>query len=207
MVQFGLDQLFDPVEGMATVEDVAICSIIPMTHCLLILCTFPLSLFQFVMQCCPCTSGWCIILAHVRRWMASNSQYNTAPSVFPAKKHRQLCLKQSSNEPSSENFLTIGGCFECYMYHVTALGWLKNKEEKTKGKKKKMNNSDFRPFQVCHFKSCSVYFRHGHLFPGDDIAVETLIHWLELPSCFQVILSSLPQAHNYAFSILSDYIS
>ena len=32
MVRFGPDQLFDPMEGVATVEDVAICSIIPMTR-------------------------------------------------------------------------------------------------------------------------------------------------------------------------------
>ena len=31
----------------------------------------------------------------------------------------QLCLKQTSNGSSPENFLSVGGYFECYMYHVT----------------------------------------------------------------------------------------
>ena len=87
--------------------------------------------------------------------------------------------------------MTIDGCFKRYMYRVTALGWLK-KKERTK-ERKKMSNSDFRPFQVCHFKivtytlllllqtgagslSCSMYFRRKYLFPVDDIAVKTLIH-------------------------------
>ena len=63
----------------------------------------------------------------------------------------QLCLMQNSNGPLSENFVTIGGCFEHYTYHVTALGWLK-KSEKKKKEEKKMNIYDFRLFQVCHFK-------------------------------------------------------
>ena len=36
---------------------------------------------------------------------------------------------------SPENFVTIGGCFERYTYHVTALGWLKKKERKKERKK------------------------------------------------------------------------
>ena len=47
----------------------------------------------------------------------------------------QLCSMQNSNGPSSENFVTIGGCFERYTYHITALGWLKKKEKKKKDKK------------------------------------------------------------------------
>ena len=42
----------------------------------------------------------------------------------------QLCSRQSSNVPSPDNFMTIGGCFECYTYRVTALGWLKKNERK-----------------------------------------------------------------------------
>ena len=62
--------------------------------------------------------------------------------------------KQSSNRPSLKNYLTIGGCFKHYTYRVTALGWLNKEEGKKERKKerKKMNNSDFWPFQVCHFK-------------------------------------------------------
>ena len=57
---------------------------------------------------------------------------HSARSVFPAKSagcKSQLCSKQSSNEPSPENFLTIGDYFEHYMYRVMALGWLKKEEE------------------------------------------------------------------------------
>ena len=59
-------------------------------------------------------------------------------------------------------FMTIGGCFKHYMYCVTVLGWLKIVEEKTL----MMNNSDFQPFQVCHFKiivttHCYYYCRLG----------------------------------------------
>ena len=48
------------------------------------------------------------------------------PLSLPHKKRAggksQLSTKQSSNGLFTENFLTIGGYFECYMYHVTALG-------------------------------------------------------------------------------------
>ena len=47
------------------------------------------------------------------------------PQSFPQKSadgKSQSRLKRNSNEPSSENFLTIGGYFECNTYHVTALG-------------------------------------------------------------------------------------
>ena len=80
--------------------------------------------------------------------MASNSQY-ALPLSLPRKKAQAevlVTLKASSNGQSSENSMTIGGCFEHYTYRVTTLGWLKKKETK------KMNNSDFRLFQVCHFK-------------------------------------------------------
>ena len=39
----------------------------------------------------------------------------------------QLHSKRSSNGPSPENFLTIGGYFERNTYRVTALRWLKKK--------------------------------------------------------------------------------
>ena len=37
--------------------------------------------------------------------------------------------KAQTAGPSSENFVTIGGCFERYTYCVTALGWLKKEDE------------------------------------------------------------------------------
>ena len=100
-------------------------------------CSFLIDVFQFVMRCHLHTCGWCIILAHVavHRWMASNSQY-TLPSQSSLQKgtggKSQLCSKQSSNGPFTENFLTIGGNLERYMYRVTALGWLKKEEERKK---------------------------------------------------------------------------
>ena len=91
--------------------------------------------------------------------MASNSQYTLPPQSSLREStgsKSQLRSKQSSNEPPPENFVAIGGCFEhvlCY-----ALGWLKKEREK-------MNNSDFRPFQVYHFKivttHCYYYCRLG----------------------------------------------
>ena len=65
--------------------------------------------------------------------MASNSQYTLLPQSFPQKNaggKSWLRSKRSSNEPSPGNFLTIGGYFERYTYHVMALGWLKKKERK-----------------------------------------------------------------------------
>ena len=38
-------------------------------------------------------------------------------------------LKQSLKGTSPENFMTIGGCFECYTYRVMALGCLKKEED------------------------------------------------------------------------------
>ena len=61
---------------------------------------------------------------------------NTLPSQSSPQKSAgsksQLRSKQSSNEPSQENFLTIGGYFEHYkyMYRITVLGWPKKEERK-----------------------------------------------------------------------------
>ena len=67
---------------------------------------------------------------------------HTAPSVFCAKKSAsgtsQLHPKQSSNEPYPENFMTIGGCFECYTYRIMVLVWLKKEEQR----KKERNEGD-----------------------------------------------------------------
>ena len=53
---------------------------------------------------------------------------------------------KDQNRLSPENFMAIGGSFKCYTYRVRVLRWSKKKE------RKKVNNSDFRPYQVCHFK-------------------------------------------------------
>ena len=71
---------------------------------------------------------------------------HTAPSVFKYTSGKsQLCSKQSSNEPSPVIFMAVGGCFECYTHYGTSLA-----EERRR--RKKLNNSDFLQFQVCHFK-------------------------------------------------------
>ena len=65
------------------------------------------------------------------------NQYTLPSQYYPQKSissKSQLRSKQSSNGPSPENFETIGGCFECYMYRVMVLGWLRKKEE---GKERK----------------------------------------------------------------------
>ena len=41
----------------------------------------------------------------------------------------KLRSKQSSKGILLENFMTIGGCFECYTYRVMALGCLKKEDE------------------------------------------------------------------------------
>ena len=93
--------------------------------------------------------------AHMCWQMASNSQYTLPPQSSlqeSASSKSQLHSRQRSKGPSPESFLTIGGCFECYTYRITTPGRLKKKE-----RKKKINNYDFRPFQVCHCKIVKTY--------------------------------------------------
>ena len=72
--------------------------------------------------------------AHMCWQMASNNQYALPPQSSPQKKQTvspsYAQSKAQKDHRSPENFVTIGGCFECYTYHVTALGWLKKKERK-----------------------------------------------------------------------------
>ena len=125
-----------------------------------------------------------LILVRTHQQMASNSQCTLCPLSLPAKKQVVSPSYAQSNaqkdHPHTENFLTIGSCFKHYTYRVTALGWLK--KERRKKERKKMNNSDFQPFQVCHFKivttkyilllllqtgagstSCSMYFNRKYI--------------------------------------------
>ena len=39
-------------------------------------------------------------------------------------------LHSGKARPIPKNFMTIGGCFECYTYRVMVLGWLKKEERK-----------------------------------------------------------------------------
>ena len=77
--------------------------------------------------------------------MASNSQYTLPPQSSPqesASSKSQLHSKQSSNGPSPENFVTIGGS----VFRTLRI-WLKKEDEL---------NSDFWPFEVCHFKIVTI---------------------------------------------------
>ena len=78
--------------------------------------------------------------------MCANEWHPTAstlcPLSLPHRKAQVVSLGYAQNEaqmnhPQGRSFLTVGGFFECYTYHVMALGWLKKEE------RKKMNNSDF----------------------------------------------------------------
>ena len=128
--------------------------------------------------------------------MVSNSQH-TPPLSLSHKKAQvvSLCYRhsnQSSNEPSPDNFMTIGGCFKRCTYRVMALGWLKKEVEEEEEEEEERRIwtilTGFQPFQVCHFKivtTCCYYycrlgqtlyaalctFRHEHLFFGDDITM------------------------------------
>ena len=45
----------------------------------------------------------------------------------------------------------MGGYFKLNTYLITVLGCLKKEEER-----KKMDNSDFRPFEVCHLNNTTL---------------------------------------------------
>ena len=76
--------------------------------------------------------------------------------------------------------MTIGGCFATY--HVMLLGWLKKKE------RKKMTNSDFWSFQVCHFKIVTI---HIAITTADlDKFYKLLDVALNVSNCSPAIMSS-----------------
>ena len=132
-----------------------------------------------VTQYHPCNCGWCVIRARVHWQMASNSQY-ALPSVFPTKiagVRLQLCSKQSPKGASSENFLAIGGFFECNTYRNTlALGCLKKKEDK---------QFFFQLFQISHLRtSFRCLWTLAFATRRNYHRVNAIIHWLEPPSCF-----------------------
>ena len=65
-----------------------------------------------------------------RRGLASNNQPPQSSPQKSAGGKLQLCSKWSSNGPSPENFLTIGGYFEHNTYRVMVLRWLKKERRK-----------------------------------------------------------------------------
>ena len=70
----------------------------------------------------------------------------SAPSFFSTKKAFQLLSRRSSNEPSPENFMTIGGCFECYRHilcYGTKLAEERGKKEEERKKERKKEDKNF----------------------------------------------------------------
>ena len=65
--------------------------------------------------------------------MCTDEWLPTASTLCPPQSSLQkahpVTLKANLKWTIPENFMTIGGCFERYVYCVTALGWLK-KERK-----------------------------------------------------------------------------
>ena len=105
----------------------------------------------FITWCCPCTFSWCVILVHapsngIKQLLHSAHQYSLQKCTGGKS---QLRSKRSSYGPSPRNFLTTSACFECNTSGVKAVGWLDKKKER---RSKNINNSEFRPFLVCHFK-------------------------------------------------------
>ena len=111
--------------------------------------------FQFVIRCHQHTCSWCVILTRVHRRTASNSQYTLPPKSSlqeSAGGKSQLYSKQSSNEPFPKNFPTTGGYFECYMYCVTSLGWLKKRRKKERKRERRWMILAFDHFRFATLK-------------------------------------------------------
>ena len=116
---------------------------------------------RFVMRCHLHTCGWCIKL----RLMLILSYPSTCADEWRPTAST-LCLLslpckelQCSNKAQKAHLQRISwllvAFFECNTCRVMALGWLK------KERMKKMNNSDFRPFQVSHLRTS---FRYYHCY-------------------------------------------
>ena len=146
------------------------------------------------MQYCLRNCGWCVIQCTLTN--SVQQPVCSAPSVFPTKIRRSevaVMLKIKLKRPILREFPGYWWLFKTQ--HLLHHGIRLFKEER----KKNMNNSDFQPFQVCHFKVvithcyyyrrlrqaqaawCTCTFRRKHLFPGDDITLKTLLHWMEPP--------------------------
>ena len=147
------------------------------------------------MQCCPLTCSWFVTPACAPT-NGVQQLVHSAHSVFTTSKGRrksQLCSKWNSKEPFSDNFLAIGGFFECNMCCIIVLVCLKKE-------RKKMNNFEFWLLLFCHFQkllhiiittadwvrlyklSCVILM----LVCSSAIILpcKMLIHRFKLPSCF-----------------------
>ena len=103
------------------------------------------SFSKIVTWCCPCTCGWCVILAglHVHWWMMSNRL------SFPHKAQVEvaIALKTKLKWTIPREFPDYQWLFQ--MQHFSHSGTkLAGEEKKKKKKKKKRNNSEFWLFQV-----------------------------------------------------------
>ena len=94
-----------------------------------------------------------IILCMCHSRMCIDEWHPTASTLcllgLPRRKVQVVCLSYAQNKAQKhhppENSLATGGSFECNIYLIMALDWLKKE-------RKKINNSDFWLFQVCHVK-------------------------------------------------------
>ena len=99
--------------------------------------SFWMYLLFFVTRCSPRTCSWCVIQQHM----------HIVHSIFPAEKRVACSYAQDqvrNAHPHKISWLlaAVSNATLNY-YRVTALGWLKKEE-----RKKTMNNSGFRLFQV-----------------------------------------------------------
>ena len=113
-----------------------------------------------------CFCSFCYVVQPTHLWLmhhlhkCTNKWRPTANKLYPMieKRWSYVTVMLKTKHKKTQNSLATGGCFECNTYRITALGWLKKE-------RKKMNNSEFRLFQVCHFKivttHCYYYCRPG----------------------------------------------
>ena len=96
------------------------------------------------------------LMCHVHRQNGVQQLVHSAPTIEKCWSYIYVAvtLKTKCISTTPENSLATGGCFKCNTFHVTVLGWLK----KERMEERKLNNSDFRPFQICHgFKIVTIH--------------------------------------------------
>ena len=109
--------------------------------------------WKIIMRCHPLICSLCVILA---RALTNGIQQlvHSAFSIFPAEK-RSVELRRSytQNQVWNAHPREFPGYWWLFWADWDmALGCLKKEE-----RKKKINNSDFRSFQVCHFKTVTTH--------------------------------------------------
>ena len=92
----------------------------------------------------------------------------------------------------------IDGCFNCVTFRITALGWLEKKEENDE-QFWISTTSGWPPWKFLDTLSATVDWGSmykllldattSRMSPSDKFAIKMLIHWLEAPFCFWVILT------------------